>query len=87
VKVLDKDLEVHAPAPDFLALVLQDNFRNTDSGRAPTTLNVGTTGPVDNLTYYHDSTMAIDANETGTYSIEVNNSTTLLMCLNFVVLM
>jgi len=38
VKVLDKDLEVHAPAPGFLALLLQDNFRNTyqgcDSGAA-----------------------------------------------------
>ena len=38
VKVLDKDLEVHAPAPNFMALVLQDNFRNTyqgcDSGAA-----------------------------------------------------
>lgn len=52
----------------------------------PTTLNVGNTGPLDNLTYYHDSTLTfIDANETDTYSVEDSNSTTLLMCLNFVV--
>ncbi len=58
----------------------------TSSTPFPTTLNVGDTGPVDNLTYYHDSTEAIiDAYETGTYSVVANNSTTLLMCLNFVV--
>jgi hypothetical protein len=58
----------------------------TSSTPFPTSLNVGDTGPVDDLTYYHDSSMAIiDANETGTYSVEANNSTTLLMCLNFVV--
>ncbi|MGO9988424.1 MAG: hypothetical protein ACLPSY_06580 [Steroidobacteraceae bacterium] len=52
----------------------------------PTTLSVGNTGPLDSLTYYHDSTLAIiDANETDSYSVDANNSTTLLMCLNFVV--
>jgi hypothetical protein len=58
----------------------------TSSTPFPTTLNVGSSGPVDSLTYYHDSTMAvIDANETGTYSVAASNSTTLLMCLKFVV--
>jgi len=56
----------------------------TSSTPFPATLNVGDTGPVDNLTYYHDSTEAIiDGYETGTYSVVANNSTTLLMCLNF----
>ncbi len=57
----------------------------TSSTPIPATLNVGNTGPVYSLTYYHDSTMtAIDANETVTYSVDANNATTLLMCLNFV---
>ncbi len=57
----------------------------TSSTPIPATLNVGNTGPVDNLTYYHDSTTGfVDANETDTYSVIVNNSTTLLMCLNIV---
>lgn len=38
VKVLDKDLRVTTPAPDHIAFVFQDNFRNAymscDSGRA-----------------------------------------------------
>jgi len=57
----------------------------TSSTPIPTTLNVGNTGSVDSLTYYHDSTKAfIDANETATYSVDANNSATLLMCLSFV---
>jgi hypothetical protein len=58
----------------------------TSSTPLPATFNVGSTGPVDDLTYYHDSTMAIiDANETGTYSVETDNSTDLRMCLSFAV--
>jgi hypothetical protein len=58
----------------------------TSSTPFPATLTVGSSGPVDTLTYYHDSTMGIvDANEQGTYSVQANNSTTLLMCLNFTV--
>lgn len=58
----------------------------TSSTPVPATLNVGDTGPIDSLTYYHDSTMAIvDADEVETYSVEPNNSTTLLLCLNFVI--
>jgi len=58
----------------------------TSSTPLPTTLNVGDAGSVDSLTYYHDSTMAVvDAYETGTFSVQANNSTTLLMCLSFVV--
>jgi hypothetical protein len=52
----------------------------------PTTLNVGSSGPVDDVTYYHDSTQtALDADEVGTYSVTANNSATLNLCLNFVV--
>jgi hypothetical protein len=58
----------------------------TSSTPLPATLNVGNSGPVDNLNIYHDSTMAsLDAESAGTYSVEPNNSTTLLMCLNFVI--
>jgi hypothetical protein len=49
----------------------------------PATLNVGDSGAVDNLTFYHDSTMStLDADETNTYSVAANNSTSLLLCLN-----
>jgi hypothetical protein len=44
---------------------------------------MGSSGAFDNLTYYHDSLMAtVDADETTTYSVMTNNSTTLLLCLN-----
>ncbi len=46
-------------------------------------VTVGDSGSVDNLTYYHDSTMAtVDANETVAYSVMANNSTTVLVCMN-----
>jgi len=52
----------------------------------PTTLNVGTPGAIDNLTYYHDSTQAtLDADEVGTYSVRAHDPVFLLMCLNFVI--
>jgi hypothetical protein len=53
------------------------------SSPLPTTLTVGGSGAVDTLTYYHDSTKStIDADETVTYSVMANNSTTLIVCLN-----
>ena len=49
----------------------------------PTVLRVGTSGMVDNLTYYHDSTMStMDANETVEYAIRANDSATLFLCLS-----
>ena len=49
----------------------------------PTVLKVGTSGMVDNLTYYHDSTMStMDANETVEYAIRANDSATLFLCLS-----
>jgi hypothetical protein len=57
----------------------------TSSFPVPTTWNVGSSGPVSNLTFYHDSTKtAVDISETSTYSVEARNSTTLLVCLNSV---
>jgi hypothetical protein len=48
----------------------------------PTTLEVGSTGDVNSVTYYHDSTKSVlDAHEADTYSVEANDATTLLMCL------
>lgn len=49
----------------------------------PTMLRVGMSGTVDSLTYYHDSTMStIDADKAVEYSVMVNNSATLLLCLS-----
>ena len=49
----------------------------------PITLRVGMSATVDNLTYYHDSTMStMDANETVEYSIRANDSATLFLCLS-----
>jgi hypothetical protein len=49
----------------------------------PTMLRVGMSGTVDNLTYYHDSTMStMDANETVEYSVRANDSATLFLCLS-----
>jgi hypothetical protein len=51
----------------------------------PTTLDVGSSGPVDNVTYYHDSTMTtLDGDKVGTYSVRANNPITLLVCLTSV---
>lgn len=58
----------------------------TSSTPFPTTLNVGTSGAIDNLTYYHDSTKAtLDADAVGTYSVRADDPVFLLMCLNFVI--
>ena len=58
----------------------------TSSFPLPTTVTVGGSGAFDNLTYYHDSTQAVmDADETSTYSVAANNSTTLLVCFNTVI--
>jgi len=58
----------------------------TSSFPLPATVTVGNSGAFDNLTYYHDSTLAVaDADETTTYSVEANNSTTLLTCFNTVI--
>jgi hypothetical protein len=57
----------------------------TSSTPLPTTFNVGNTGPVYNLIYYHDSSMAvIDGNETATYSVYAVDSKSLEVCLSFV---
>lgn len=58
----------------------------TSSFPLPTTLHVGDSGPIDNLTY-HDvvGRLIVDvANVAVTYSVSANNSTSLLMCLNTV---
>ena len=58
----------------------------TSSFPLPATVTVGNSGAFDNLTDYHDSTLAVaDADETATYSVEANNSTTLLTCFNTVI--
>jgi len=55
----------------------------TSSFPLPTTINVGDSGAYENMTYYHDSTMAtMDADETATYSVSANNATTVLLCVN-----
>jgi hypothetical protein len=51
----------------------------------PATLAVGSTGTVNSLSYYHDSTMAVmDGNETTTYSVDAYDSSTLRLCFDFV---
>src|SRR6516164_5174172 len=53
----------------------------TSSSPLPTTLEVGSSGDMDSLTYYHDSGMStLDAQEDVTYSVKANNTTTLLLC-------
>jgi hypothetical protein len=52
----------------------------------PGTLTVGGSGAFESDVYYHDSTMGvIDANETDTYSVSANNSTTLFLCIQSVI--
>jgi hypothetical protein len=49
----------------------------------PVTITVGTSGTVDDLTYYHDSTMStMDAEETVDYTVTAKDSAALLLCLN-----
>jgi hypothetical protein len=58
----------------------------TSSTPFPATLTVGNSGPMDNFTYFHDSTMAgVDADGTATYSVKADNPLTLLLCLNSVI--
>jgi hypothetical protein len=53
----------------------------TSSSPLPTTLEVGSSGDMDSLSYYHDSNMGtLDAQEDDTYSVKANNPTTLLLC-------
>ena len=53
----------------------------TSSSPLPTTLAVGSSGDMDSLNYYHDSSMStLDAQEDDTYSVRANNTTTLLLC-------
>jgi hypothetical protein len=53
----------------------------TGSSPLPMTLDVGSSGDMDSLTYYHDSSMGtLDAQEDDTYSVKANNPTTLLLC-------
>jgi hypothetical protein len=57
----------------------------TSSTPPPTTFNVGNTGPVYSLIYYHDASMAvIDGNETAKYSVYAVDSKSLEVCLSFV---
>jgi hypothetical protein len=57
----------------------------TSSANLPTTFEVGASGPVYSLTYYHDATMSIvDSYETVTYSVEPYDATTLHVCLSYV---
>jgi hypothetical protein len=58
----------------------------TSSIPVPTTFNVGTSGPAENLTFYHDSTKTVvDAKAKATYTVAANNSTTVLLCVDTVV--
>jgi hypothetical protein len=53
----------------------------TSSTPLPTTFTVGSSGSIYSQTYYHDSTMTVlDASETLTYSVQANNTSTLLFC-------
>ncbi|MGH8232184.1 MAG: hypothetical protein ACRESY_10205 [Steroidobacteraceae bacterium] len=53
----------------------------TSSTPLPTTFTVGDSGSVYNQTYYHDSTMTVlDASESLTYAVQVNNSSTIMFC-------
>ncbi len=55
----------------------------TSSVPLPATFDVGSSGSMDSLSYYHDSTMsALDANEAVTYSVKAHDTTTLLVCLD-----
>jgi hypothetical protein len=55
----------------------------TSSFPLPATINEGDSSPLNYVTYYHDETMStVDADETTTYSVLPNDSTTLLLCLN-----
>jgi hypothetical protein len=58
----------------------------TSSTPIPMTLTVGNSGAFDNVTYYHDSTMAVlDANEVSTYTVTSRDSMSLLYCVQAVI--
>jgi hypothetical protein len=58
----------------------------TSSTPVPMTLTVGSSGSFDNVTYYHDSSMAVlDAMEVGTYTVNSGDSMSLLYCLQTVI--
>ena len=49
----------------------------------PATVTVGGSGGFETVTYYHDSTKTVlDADETITYTVSANDSTTLFVCLD-----
>jgi hypothetical protein len=49
----------------------------------PGTVSVGDSGAFETVSYYHDSTQtALDADQTVTYTVSANDSTTLLVCLD-----
>ena len=55
----------------------------SSSSPLPSTLDVGSSGDVDSLTYYHDSTMStVDADDVLTYAVKTHDSTSLLLCLD-----
>jgi len=57
----------------------------SNSVALPTTITIGDSGPLDDLTFYHDSSMtAVEATAAQTYVVSANNATTLLLCINTV---
>ena len=55
----------------------------TSSVPLPPTFDVGSSGSMDSMTYYHDSSMSLlDADEAATYSVKANNTTTLHVCMD-----
>jgi hypothetical protein len=55
----------------------------TSSSPLPATLDVGFSGDLESLTYYHDPTLStVDGDEGVTYTVKANNPTTLLFCLD-----
>ncbi len=58
----------------------------TSSTPTPMTLTVGTSGSIDNVTYYHDSTkMVMDASETSTYTVTSRDTASLQYCVQSVI--
>jgi len=48
----------------------------------PATLTVGSSGPFNHMGFYHDADMAaVDAYQTGSYSVSPNDASSLLLCL------
>jgi hypothetical protein len=58
----------------------------TSSTPIPMTLTVGSSGSVDSVTYYHDSSMAVlDANEVITYTVTLGDAMSLRYCVQSVI--